>query len=105
MPKFVLIYRNASPPSTPEEGQHHMAAWQEWSASLGSAQIDPGMPFGQTVAISKAGENVDIGPNVLNGVSVIEAEDCHAARAMAASCPHLNLGGDIVIAEGIELPM
>ncbi len=105
MPKFALIYRNASPPSTPEEGKKHVQAWMAWSAGLGSAMVEPGMPFSQTVAVSNSGVTKDIGANALNGISIVEAEDCHAARAMAESCPHLKLGGDIVIGEGMDMPM
>lgn len=105
MPKFALIYRDANPPSSPEEGQKHMEAWRAWSASLGDALIDPGMPFAKTVAVSEGGATEDIGPNSLNGVSILEVANCHEAREIAERCPHLGLGGDIVIAECLDMEM
>lgn len=105
MPKFALIYRNANPPSTPEEGEKHMQDWMAWSTGLGEAMVEPGMPFSQCVAVSSEGVNEDIGAHTLNGISIVEAEDCHAARAMAEGCPHLGMGGDIVVAEGMDMPM
>ncbi|MDE1467079.1 hypothetical protein [Aurantiacibacter sp. D1-12] len=105
MPKFVFIYRNANPPASPEAAQQHMADWREWSQSLGKALINPGMPFAQTVAVTKEDATEDIGANRLNGFSVVEVSDCHEARAFAERCPHLNIGGDIVIAEGVEMEM
>lgn len=105
MPKFAFIYRNATPPASPEEGQQYMADWRNWSDSLGDALIDPGMPFSQTVAVSSGDATQDIGPQTLNGMSVVEVADCHEARAMAERCPHLARGGDIVIAEGMDMEM
>lgn len=105
MPKFALIYRNANPSRTPEEGQKLMQDWMTWSNGLGAAMIEPGMPFSQTVAVSADGVTEDIGKDALNGISIVEAADCHAARAMAESCPHLAAGGDIVVAEGMDMPM
>ena len=104
MPKFAFIYRNAKPPASPDEGQRHMEAWREWSQGLGAALVYPGMPFSRAVAVSARGVSDDVGP-ALDGVSVVEAEDCAAARRMAESCPHLQLGGDIVVAEGLDLEM
>jgi len=105
MPKFALIYRNSTSPSTAEEGQKHMKAWMAWSSELGAAMVEPGMPFSQTIAVSNSGVSENVGANTLNGISIVEAADCKAARAMAESCPHLNLGGDIVVCEGIDMPM
>jgi hypothetical protein len=100
MAKFAFIYRSANPPSSPEAGQAHMQAWTAWSDGLGDAMIYPGMPFSQAVVVSKDGIERMTEGVPLNGVSVVEAATCEEAGAMAASCPHLNMGGDIVVAEG-----
>ena len=105
MPKFVLIYRNANPPASPQEGQQHMQDWRAWSSGLGEAMIEPGMPFKQTLVVSSDGVSESIGANALNGVSIVEAADYNAAQSMAQACPHLKLGGDIVIAEGMDMAM
>ncbi len=105
MPKFAFIYRDANPPSSAEEGQAHMEAWRAWSSGLGDALIDPGMPFSQMVRVDKNGIEKWEGDVPLNGVSVVEVATCEEAGAMAASCPHLNLGGDIIVAEGMDMEM
>ncbi len=105
MPKFAFIYRNAQPPQTPEEGQKHMEDWRAWSAGLGDAMVEPGMPFSQAVTASSAGVERKGDEAAFNGISIVEAATCEEAGAMAAACPHLNLGGDIVVAEGLDMEM
>ncbi|WP_298464334.1 hypothetical protein [uncultured Erythrobacter sp.] len=105
MPRFAFIYRNAQPPTTPEEGQQHMEAWRAWSSRLGDALVEPGMPFSQAVTASKDGVARHGDEASFNGISIVEAETCEEAGAMASSCPHLNLGGDIVVAEGMDMEM
>lgn len=105
MPKFALIYRGGNPPSSPEEGQAHMTNWRAWSAGLGVAMTYPGMPFSAAVTVSSSGVADGSGDIPMSGISVVEAEDLEAAQAMAKSCPHLNLGGDIVVAQGMDMEM
>ena len=102
MPKFAFIYRGGR---RPEDGPAHMEKWRAWSAGLGEANIDPGMPFANVVTVGPSGviEGNDGVPMV--GVSLIEAESLEAAQAIAKTCPHLDLGGDIVVAEGMDMEM
>lgn len=105
MTKFALIYRGGHPPKTPQDGQTHMARWRAWSAGLGEAMIYPGMPFSGAVTVSAKGSEPGSGTVPLSGISIVEAESAEAAQAMARSCPHLDLGGDIVVAEGMNVEM
>lgn len=105
MTKFAFIYRGGAPFKTPEEGQAHMAKWRAWAEGLGAAYIYPGMPFSGAVTVSAEGIEDGSGPIPLAGVSVVEAESAEAAQAMARSCPHLDIGGDIVVAEGMDMEM
>ena len=105
MPKFAFIYRNAQPPKTPEEGQQHMEAWRAWSSGLGDALIEPGMPFSQAVTASSSGIERVGDETAFNGISIVEAATCEEAGEMAKSCPHLNLGGDILVCEGMDMEM
>ncbi|MEP3050308.1 MAG: hypothetical protein ABJP48_12085 [Erythrobacter sp.] len=105
MPRFALIYRNAQPPKNPEDGQQHMVKWRAWSSGLGGAMIEPGMPFSNASVVSQDGAQDYVDQHSLNGVSIVEATDLAAAQGMAASCPHLNMGGDIVVAEGMDMEM
>lgn len=105
MAKFAFIYRGGNSPSTPEEGQSHMVNWKNWSAGLGAAMIYPGMPFKMAVTVDANGTTDGSGDIPMSGVSVVEADSLEAAQEMAKSCPHLNLGGDIVVAEGLDMEM
>ena len=105
MPKFALIYRNAKPMSSPEEGQQHMIAWRAWSTGLGEALIEPGMPFSQAVTVTSEGITRVGDEAALNGISIVEAATCEEAGEMAQSCPHVLRGGDIVVAEGMDMEM
>lgn len=105
MPKFALIYRGGKPPTTPEEGAQHMASWRKWAEGLGDAYVYPGMPFASSVTVSATGTEPGSGDIPLSGVSVLEASDMATAQKMVADCPHLKIGGDIVVAEGMDLEM
>ena len=105
MPKFAFVYRGGRSPGSPEEGRAHMARWRAWSGGLGDAMSYPGMPFSGAVTVNSAGMTEGSGEVPLSGVSVVEAPDLEAALAMAKSCPHLHLGGDIVVATGMDMEM
>ncbi|NVK33806.1 MAG: hypothetical protein HWE23_04950 [Rhodobacteraceae bacterium] len=105
MTKFAFIYTGGNPPASKEEGMAHMARWQEWAQGLGTAYVFPGMPFSNLTAVSSTGVRNDLESPKLAGVSVVEAASMEEAQKMAASCPHLNLGGEIIVAEGMDMPM
>ncbi len=105
MPRFAFIYRGGAPFETPEDGKRHMANWRAWRDGLGAAFVYPGMPFATTVTVSSKGIAEGGGQVPLCGISVVEAESLEAAQDMARACPHLGIGGDIVVAEGIEMEM
>lgn len=105
MPRFAFIYRGGEPFDTPEAGRRHMAAWRAWRDGLGDAYVYPGMPFAAAVTVSAGGVAEGSGPVRLSGVSVVEADSLEAAQRMAQACPHLGIGGDIVVAQGIDMEM
>ncbi|MEM7525193.1 MAG: YciI family protein [Pseudomonadota bacterium] len=105
MPRYAFIYRGGDTFETPEDGAAYMEKWRAWAASLGAAYVIPGMPFRATATVDGAG--VSAGPRDprLSGFSVVEADDIAAAQAMAQRCPHVAIGGDIVVAEGMDMEM
>ncbi|MEM9524106.1 MAG: hypothetical protein AAF982_08950 [Pseudomonadota bacterium] len=105
MPKFALIYRGGEGFRTPEDGKAHMIKWRAWTATLGSAYVYPGMPFSTAKTIGRDGMSEGSGAVPITGVSVIEAETMEDALKMAESCPHLEIGGDIVVAQGMDMEM
>lgn len=102
MPKFTFIYRGGNPP---RDGRAHMTRWRAWRDGLGDAYVYPGMPFSRAVTVSSEGVSEAGEGMTLSGFSVVEVDDIEVAQRMAASCPHLDLGGDIIVAEGLDMEM
>ncbi len=105
MTKFALIYRGGKSFKTPEEGKSHMTKWRTWAKGLGSAYVYPGMPFSAAKIVGSDGVSDGSGEIPLTGISVVEAKTMDDALQMAKSCPHMDIGGDIVVAQGIDMEM
>lgn len=105
MPKFLLIYHGKPDLETPEAGAKHMEAWKAWSAGLGAAVVDPGMPVGMSKTITASGVEDHGGANPVSGMTVLQADTMEAAIKMAQGCPHLSGSGTIEIAETIDMEM
>ena len=86
MPQFLLTYVGGSQPATPEEGEAHRARYMDWIAGLGSAAIVPQQPLKATEMLGDASVTSPI-----MGYSIIAAADAEAARAIARSCPFLEM--------------
>jgi hypothetical protein len=105
MPKFLLIYHGKPDLQSREDGARHMAAWKAWSAGMGAAVVDPGLPVGPSKTITQNGVEDNGGPNPVSGMTVLQAETMEDAIALAKGCPHLSGTGTIEIAEAMELEM
>jgi len=105
MPKFLLAYHGAPQFKTKQDGANHMVAWRAWSQGLGDAVVDPGMPVGASRTVSSSGVEDGGGSNPLSGVTIIQADTMEAAVAMASACPHIDAGGTIEVAEGMDMEM
>ena len=83
MPQFIMTYHGGSKPATPEEGQAHMQRYMEWIGGLDA--IVPQQPLkGSEVLGSKE-------ITTMMGYSNINAPNMDAARAIAQSCPFLDM--------------
>ncbi|WP_300038676.1 hypothetical protein [uncultured Roseobacter sp.] len=105
MPKFLLIYHGKPDIQSSEDGARHMAAWKAWSAGMGVAVTDPGLPVGPSKTITANGVEDHGGPNPASGMTVLEADTMKDAIALAKDCPHLSGTGTIEIAEAMDLDM
>lgn len=105
MPKFIFAYHGGHQFKSKEEGMAHMAKWQAWSAGLGDAVIDPGMPVGPSKTVSADGVSDDGGSNPLSGISIIQADTMEDALEMAKPCPHVEIGGTIEVAQAMDMEM
>ncbi|MEP0176788.1 MAG: hypothetical protein ABJH28_16560 [Paraglaciecola sp.] len=105
MQKYIFAYHGTPKFETPQEGAKHMEEWQGWSASLGDAIVDPGIPVGPSMTVTSEGIVEGGGTNPLSGITIIQAESIDAAMKMAQSCPHINLNGTIEVAEAMKMEM
>lgn len=105
MPRFLLIYHGKPDIQTSEDGARHMAAWKAWSAGLGAAVIDPGLPVGPSKTITPNGVEDNGGANPVSGMTVLQADTMDDAIALAKDCPHLSGTGTIEIAEAMNMDM
>ena len=81
-----------------------MAAWTASMEGLGEALTDPGNPFGNSTTVESNGStSAGGGANPASGYSLIEADSLDAAVALAASCPILDAGGSIQVAETVDM--
>lgn len=85
MPQFIMTYHGGTKPKTPEEGQAHMQRYMEWIGNLDA--VVPQQPLkGSEVLGSKE-------ITTMMGYTIINADDMDAARAIAQSCPFLEMDG------------
>ena len=104
MNNYVFVYRGGKQFKSPEEGAKHMAKWGAWVGGLGDASVNRGTPFKKSKIVSSGGIS-DSGPDPLTGYSIVKAASLDGALEMAKACPHLDIGGSIVVAEVMEMEM
>ena len=103
MNNYVFVYRGGLEFKSKEEGAEHMKKWGAWVGGLGDASVNRGSPFGKSKTVSSSGVSDDGGSNHLTGYSIVKAKSLDAALEMAKVCPHLDIGGSIVVAEVMEM--
>ena len=103
MNKYVFVYRGGKKFKSPEEGVKHMEKWGAWVNGLGDASVNRGTPFKKSKIVSSDGVSDDGGSNHLTGYSIVKAKSMDVALKMAKACPHLDIGGSIVVAEVMEM--
>ena len=102
MNNYVFVYRGGHEFKSKEEGAKHMEKWGAWVNSLGDASVNPGSPFRKSKTVSSSGIS-DTDGQPLTGYSVVKADSLDAATKMAKECPHLDIGGSIVVSEVMEM--
>ncbi len=105
MPKYVLAYHGGNPmPESEAEQAVIMEAWGAWFAGMGQAVVDGGNPISQTKTITSDGTASDGGgANPITGYSLISAANMDAALVLAGTCPVLAAGGNVEVAEAIDM--
>ena len=104
MPQYVMFYLGGNPPSSPEEGQQHMAKYMEWLGSLGDAAVSPANPLKNTTTVNPDGSVSEGGTTTMSGYTIVQADSMDAALEMAKACPFLDVGGSLEVAELAQMP-
>ncbi|MFK8030592.1 MAG: YciI family protein [Gammaproteobacteria bacterium] len=103
MPNYLLTYKGASKPDSPEEGQKLMARWQEWVKNVSDRIVMQNTPLGAAKTVDKNGITDLTEPVQTNGITAISADSLEDALAVAQSCPHTEIG-QIEVREMFEMP-
>jgi len=104
MPQYLITYIGSPRPSSPEEGQQHMAKYKEWLVSLGESAVSPANPIKNTNTIHPDGSITSGGSSSMSGYTIVEAETDEAAQDIAKACPFLEIGGSLEVSELMKMP-
>jgi len=103
MSKYLFVYHGGKKPESPKEIEEVMAKWGAWIGDMGTAAVDPGNPVGMSKTVFANKVIDDGGANPASGYGIIEAATIDAAVAHAKGCPILEVGGNVEVAEIIEM--
>lgn len=103
MPRYVFAYHGGAEAANPEEYKQVMERWTAWFGKIGPSLADAGSPVGKSSTVSKSGVKHDGGANPISGYSFVNAPSIDEAINMAKSCPILDAGGSIEIAEAMGM--
>ena len=104
MAQYLITYIGSPRPSSPEEGQQHMAKYRAWLSSLGDAAISPANPIKNTNTVNPDGSVSTGGGSSMTGFTIIEADSDDAALSIAKACPFLEIGGRLEVSELMQMP-
>ncbi len=104
MPQYIIVYLGGNQPSSPEEGQKHMARYMDWLSSLGDSAVSPANPLKDTTTVNPDGTVTLGGATAMSGYSIIEADSMDAALVIAKACPFLDVGGSLEVSELVVMP-
>ncbi len=103
MPKFLFVYHGGKHAEAPEEVEKIMAQWGAWFEKMGAAVVDGGNPVGPSKTVSAANVADDGGANPASGYGLFTAANIDAAVGLAKGCPILEAGGNVEVAEAIDM--
>ena len=104
MAKFILLYRGpatAMVDMSVEQSDQMMQAWNAWMGKVGTALVDAGAPFAGRSGVQ--GDGSVTNASDLNGYSIVEATDLHAAAGLCDGHPFLSDGTAKFVVEIYQL--
>jgi hypothetical protein len=93
MAKFIFVYKGPTTDMkdmSEEQVKAVMEAWNQWMQKVGSSLVDIGQPMANGESIVDDGSEGS--PALLNGYSIIDADDMESARNLADGHPFLSEG-------------
>ena len=105
MSQYIIAYLGRPQPESPEQAKAQMGNWQSWVKGLGDAAVNPGTPLkdGAIVAPDGAARPAEE-EKTISGFTVVEADSKEAALEMARACPYGEIGGELLVAEMMQMP-
>ncbi len=103
MPQYIFVYLGGEYPASPEDGQKHLAKYQQWLVALGDKVVSPAIPFKDTHTVQADGTTGPGSMTAMSGMSVMRMDSMEEALAAAQSCPFLDIKGTLEVSEMIEM--
>ena len=109
MLKFIFVYKGPATDMgdmSEEQSKAVMEAWNQWIQKTGPSLVDVGQPMADSVSLVDDGSEGT--PGLLNGYSIVEAENMEGAKLLADGHPFLSEGKGnfaIDIYELLPVPM
>jgi hypothetical protein len=93
MAKYIFVYKGPATDMSDmseEQSKAVMEAWTNWMQKVGTSLVDIGQPMANSVSIVDNGTEGTAA--LLNGYSIVEAENIDAAKNLADGHPFLSEG-------------
>ncbi|RMH13710.1 MAG: hypothetical protein D6698_13715 [Gammaproteobacteria bacterium] len=86
-----------------EAEEQHKQAYMEWLQDLGEAAISQMNPVRNVHTIESDGQVQTKSVTGMSGYTLIKADSIEVAMGIAQSCPYLQVGGTLEVAELIPM--
>lgn len=93
MAKFIFIYKGPATEMkdmSKEQSKVVLDAWNQWIQKVGKSLVDIGQPMANSISLVDDGSKGT--PELLNGYSIVEAENIEDAKSLADGHPFLSEG-------------
>ena len=103
MAQYLITYVGTPRAMGRDEGRQHMVKYRKWLDELGDAVVSPANPVRNMQTIESDGTVTPGGGMNMSGYSIIEAESDEAALTIVKACPYLEVGGQLLLSELVQL--
>lgn len=103
MAQYLITYLGNPRELGREEGRQHMLKYRNWLDGLGDAVVSPANPVRNALLINSDGSITEGGYTKMSGYSILEADSEEDAIAMVQACPYLEVGGQLELAELVQM--